>query len=368
MAAPGRIVGLDVARCLALAGMVAVHVLADGDPLHDVAHGRAAALFAVLAGVAVALLTGRDRPVTGRARLGASSRLVVRAVLIAAIGLVLGELDSGLAVILTYYGLLFLLGLPFVGLGSRALFGLAAGWVVVAPVASQLIRPHLPERGYQVPSLASLDQPGLLLADLSFTGYYPVVPWLAYLLVGMAVGRLDLSRRSGLAAITAAGVGVAAVATLVSRAVADPVLAEAAAAGMYGVTPDDRWGWLLVDGPHTATPFDLAQTIGSALAVIGGCLLVVGVLRGPVLRGVAVLFGAGTMTLTLYSLHVVLRTDAAWPPDHGTTAYRWHLLVLLWIGAAFVALGWRGPLERIVTGVSRLVTGAPRTSAAARGR
>ena len=47
---------------------------------------------------------------------------------------------------------------------------------------------------------------------------------------------------------------------------------------MFGNTPTGGpWEWLLVVAPHSATPFDLAQTIGSALLVIGLCLLVVGV-------------------------------------------------------------------------------------------
>ena len=41
-----------------------------------------------------------------------------------------------------------------------------------------------------------------------------------------------------------------------------------------GTTPTNgSWEWLLVDAPHSGTPFDLAHTIGTALAVIGLCLL-----------------------------------------------------------------------------------------------
>ena len=61
---------------------------------------------------------------------------------------------------------------------------------------------------------------------------------------------------------------------------------------------------------------------------------------------VAIVFGAGTMTLTLYSLHVVLRTESLWPPDDG--AFVPHALVVLAVGAVFVAFGRRGPLERLV--------------------
>jgi hypothetical protein len=354
---PGRMVGLDVARCLALLGMVAVHVLpGDGsagglDTLHDVARGRASALFAVLAGVTLALVTGGERPVRRRERVSASIGLVVRALLIALVGLALGHLDSGLAVILTYYGLLFLLGLPFVALGWRPLLALAGLWAALVPVGTYLLRPHLPPFSRELPSFARLDEPGRLLAELAFTGFYPTVPWLAYLLAGMAVGRMPLARRGVAVALAGGGLAVAVVASAVSHRLVDPELARTAEGRRGGLPLGDR-GWLLVDAPHTATPFDLALTGGSALAVIGGCLLVVGVTRGRLQRGVAVLFGAGTMTLTLYTLHVVLRIEPLWPPDHGADALRWHWLVLVGIGALFVALGRRGPLEAAVRAIS----------------
>ncbi len=132
------------------------------------------------------------------------------------------------------------------------------------------------------------------------------------------------------------------------------------ATGMFGQTPtDDGWRWLLVVAPHSTTPFDLAQTGGSALAVIGGCLLLVAAVRRRAPGGervLAVAFGAGTATLSLYALHVVMRTEAVWPAEE-PDSFRWHLLVLLWIGAALVALGRRGPLETVVGFVPRLVAG-----------
>jgi hypothetical protein len=113
----------------------------------------------------------------------------------------------------------------------------------------------------------------------------------------------------------------------------------------FGTTPTDGpWEWLLIVAPHSGTPFDLAQTIGSALLVIGGCLLVVDLLPEAGRAAVAVLFGAGTMTLTLYSLHVVMRTPDVWPVERPDT-YVWHVLVVLAIGAVYVAAGRRGPLE-----------------------
>ena len=66
--------GIDIARALALVGMMAVHILPDFEDgtsdltlSHPLAGGRASALFAVLAGVSLALTTGRTMPVRGQA-------------------------------------------------------------------------------------------------------------------------------------------------------------------------------------------------------------------------------------------------------------------------------------------------------------
>jgi hypothetical protein len=61
------------------------------------------------------------------------------------------------------------------------------------------------------------------------------------------------------------------------------------------------------------------------------------------------------MTLTLYTLHVVMRTERFWPAEEPET-FRWHVLVLLGIGAVFVAARRRGPLEWLVARVSGAAT------------
>jgi hypothetical protein len=366
-----------VARCLALLGMVATHVLDERDPdgtlsfSQALAGGRAAALFAVLAGVTLALMTGRREPVHGHERLARSAGITVRALLIASLGLFLGGLGSGLAIILTYYGVLFLLGLPFVGLRAPALFSLAAVWVVAGPVVSQVVRPHLPPRQFSSPYFDQLAHPWQLLTELTFTGYYPVVPWLAYLLAGMAVGRLDLSARRVQAWLAVAGGAIAVVATSVSRVLTDqpsvadalvhgggppatsgPGLLNTIASGMYGQTPvGGPWEWMLVVVAHSTTPFDLAQTIGSALLVIGVCLLAVGALQTKAVRVVAIVFGAGTMTLTLYSLHALMRTPYVLP-EETPSAYPFHVVALMGIGALYVYGRRRGPFEWVVASLS----------------
>ncbi len=372
----GRLVGVDVARALALLGMVVAHTVdeldpsAPGgvDPWFQLVSGRSAALFAVLAGVSIALLT-RDAPPRDVGRSTAyRPQVATRALLVACVGLVLGGLDTDVAVILTSYGLLFLMAVPVLDWRPRGLALLALGWGLLGPVLSLLVRPHLPDPSYAVPSVLSLTDPVGLALELLVTGYYPVLTWGTYLFAGLAVGRLDLrsprvasALMVGGALLAAAGLGLSAAVTRVPT-VREALLATSSQQdwaaldtmlrrGMFGTHPTEPAWWLLVWSPHSGSIVSLAHTTGTALLVTGACLLLTGHLRGRGRRAVAVAFGAGTMTLTLYAVHVAaLSAPESWTLAHSTTA---HLLGLLGLGALFVAARSRGPLEILVAEVSR---------------
>ena len=176
------------------------------------AAGRASALFAVLAGVGVALSTGgRTPPARGRPHAAAAAGLLVRGALVALVGLALVELDPPVAVILAYYGLLFWLATPLLRLRARTLGVLAAVWCVLGPVASHVLRAGREAWPGDQPGFAALAAPGELLRELTLTGYYPVLPWLTYLLAGMAVARLDLRSPRIAAALVGGGAAVAVV-------------------------------------------------------------------------------------------------------------------------------------------------------------
>lgn len=366
----GRLVGVDLARAVALLGMMATHVLeghtAAGDltTVQWLAGGRASALFAVLAGASLALVTGGTTPQRGSDLGRSAAGIAARALLIALIGLALGGLETGLAIILTYYGVLFLLGLPFLGLRAVPLAVLAGSWLVAGPVVSHLVRPELPGRAYTSPDFASLREPGPLLADLLLTGFYPAVPWLAYLLAGMALGRTDLRGWRTPLRLAGWGAGLAVMATVGSRlCTADQGVRGALFPNrtltheqalrilensLHGSPPTNgAWQWLLVVSPHSATPFDLAQTIGASLVVLGLALALVHAVPRKGQVAIAVAAGAGAIPLTAYTLHVLMRTDAVWPAERPET-FGWHVLVVLGLGAAFALAGRRGPLEVLV--------------------
>lgn len=365
---------MDLARCLALVGMMSTHlVLATGQGgqvtvLQQVAGGRSAALFAVLAGVSLALVSGGRTPVTGVRMLHARCALVVRAVLIGSLGLWLGDLRSGIAVILTYYGALFLLMVPFLALQARTLAILAAAVALVVPVVSHLLRPHLPTTSIGQPTVDDLDSVGLFVTDLLLTGTYPALGWTAYLFLGMAIGRLPVARPAVAPRIALSGAVIALVGWLAGHLVVSSPTVQSALAGSFtrpalpwavveqrlingqhGTTPTDTWWWLLTAYPHTTTPLDLVHTGGSAMVVLGLCLLV-GRWRP---RMWSVLAGAGAMSLSLYTFHVVLASTRL--PRTEPYAAQWHIALVLGIGACFAALRLRGPLEWAVACAARAV-------------
>ena len=142
-----RLTGIDAARGIALLGMIATHVLPlynqeTGDPSLTglIFSGRSSALFAVVAGVGLALLTGGSEPHDARA-IGRDRRgIAVRALIIALVGLALGGLQTTIAVILFHYAVLFLLALPFLGMPLRRLAVWAGAWLLLSPVLAYVLR------------------------------------------------------------------------------------------------------------------------------------------------------------------------------------------------------------------------------------
>jgi len=282
------------------------------------------------------------------------------------LGLALGAVDSPPLVILAYYALLFVVAVPLLGLPVRVLTVLAVCWAVGSPVLSHLLRATV------VPAFG-IDEPGGrdLPVELAVSGVYPVLTWTTYLLVGLAAGRLVLGSSRVATGLLVGGVVTAVVARLLSAALlawaggraglADGTPMEPAQvdrsldAGMFGVTPTGDRAWLLVAAPHSGASLDLVGTAGSALAVLGLCLLLTRRGVGPLLPAAA----AGSMTLTLYTGHVLaLRTDGPLLLDDRLHLWLLHVAVALAAATLWRLLVGRGPLEAVTTWVSGRVARA----------
>lgn len=381
-----RIAGIDVARGIALIGMAATHMLLVGGTegltlVGWLFAGKASALFAVLAGVSLAIVTGGQNPFTGRDLRRSRITIAVRAAMIGVLGLILSSTDTFVAVILQYYAVLFLLALPFLRLRARTLAVLALGWALLSPQLSFLLRGGL---GIEMPDGQvdigmAVTQPLTSLHTLLLTGYYPAFTWLTYLLAGLAIGRLDLRSTRVAAWIAGGGALLAVTSYVVSSALLDALQIGVVMRGaegpvtivgrglnqveFYGTTNADAPEWLLVASPHSGTTFDLLLTIGTAMLVLGLCLLLV---RGVGVRLSRPVAAVGSMTLTLYTLHVLSLAGLV-PRESTEQWYVAQVVIALVVAPLWLIRFRRGPIEEIVHDVSTTagLAAVPRAVAAA---
>jgi hypothetical protein len=338
---PDRIPGIDLARFLAVAGMLAVHVGPTGltDPAGrvyaELTHGRASILFGLLAGLGVSLLAGSRSATLGETRI----RLLWQAALLLPLGLWLQSLDVTILVILSHYAMLFLLGAACAGLSGRLLAGLAAGAVAFGPVLFQLGRRLAPATFNRAP--VEWGDPALEIAHvLALSGPYPLITWAGPFLVGMVLGRQDLRSGRLRVALVFGGLALA-----VLSAAASHFLEEALGA------PEGPRDWLRLveDDPHSQTPPWLVGSIGSALLALGLALVAADALG----RLVWPLVATGQLALTVYVAHILAFHwfgTALRSPDLGGA------LVTLAAALAVAAIGsslWRsllprGPLEFVL--------------------
>ncbi|WP_152649281.1 heparan-alpha-glucosaminide N-acetyltransferase domain-containing protein [Demequina flava] len=337
-----RIAALDLARGLAVLGMVAAHVGNDGQrtgpegawPWLVVSHGFPSALFAVLAGVSMTfMLTARGTiPVeqVGRERLRSTRiRIATRAALLIPLGYVLAALDTPVVVILANLGVMFVLALPLLRapmwvLGTVGGIAIAAGgW------ASRELLETLPD---------------IPIVDLLWAEHYPAIAWMGYICAGLIVGRLRMSSFRMVWALLAVAVASVVIAFRLVRLGAS-----------QGWDVDGPW---LTTEPHSYSPIEMLANTGVALGVIAVCLMLVYPGHGAVgriLRGALwPIMSVGTMALTAYVAHIIViaivGTEMVWEPTNEG-------LMALWLGLLVGCSLWRwqlgaGPLERGLTKAS----------------
>lgn len=376
-----RITGLDAARGIALIGMIATHVLPDvheatGEPTLQwtLFAGNAAALFALLAGISLALMTGGTRPHAGRQWVRSSVAIFVRALIMFFVfGLALNMLPIPVYNILPYYALLFLLAIPFTLLRPLQLLVASIVFALLGPVAIYVINGTFDYTPIGSPSFTDLfyDPSSVMFSFLS-GGAFPLLTWMTFICLGLMLGRMGLDRLSVQIQLAASGAILMVASGALSNILlttgggwqriidANPGMTAEDAfdiaiwgtpEGTFQLVPTTLW-WLAVDGPHTNTPLSIGFSAGVALLILGGSLLLGRVWA----HTLTPLIAAGSMTMTMYTAHLVFVTfvDMTQLPN---------LWFFLQIGAAMVfATVWamsvgRGPFEGLVTRISKGVAG-----------
>jgi len=194
-----RILGFDLARGLAIIGMVFVNfkvvMATEGTSFLyqalDLLTGKAAALFIVLAGIGMTLMyEGAKRKNNSAQMWQVKVTLLKRAAFLLLVGLsyyVVWPAD-----ILHYYGVFIFIGVWLLAASRVWLQAVSILLIIGYPV---LLGFFDYETGWDFSTLSYTDFFTVqgFFRNLFFNGFHPVIPWLAFLLTGMWVGRIDLN-------------------------------------------------------------------------------------------------------------------------------------------------------------------------------
>ena len=140
-----------------------------------------------------------------------------------------------------------------------------------------------------------------LYRNLFFNGWHPVIPWIAFLLVGMWLGRQNLQSPATRRRIGFAAAEIAIIAEVVSY-FASSWYSENVGGGWF--SPARQFGSLLESGSLPPTPLYIIAKGATAVFVITLCIWL---MQFKSARLLAVPFIAtGKMALTLYVAHVLI--------------------------------------------------------------
>ncbi|MBI9001541.1 DUF1624 domain-containing protein [Corynebacterium sp. CCM 9185] len=288
-----RVAGIDVARALAIVGMMFAHIGGSrdsfvGDAAHLLATGLPSALFAVLTGVSLGFM-GSAGACAGGERLAASrSRLYVRGMLVVVIGLALTYMQSRIAVVLMAIGIEIILLAPAVRWRTRTLL---IWWAVLFLL------------GAAVTTLLRL---GDLYSELITLGY-PLPAWLLYGITGILLHRhLIYSGPRTWTIATVIGAVVVAVGVWWWRL---DVLDIGHDSPFFDFRDPDLTvarDLFLSAAPHSGGLGDVVVSVGAAVATVGLCLLACHVRWAEVL--LYPLRATGSMALTVYVAHILTAT------------------------------------------------------------
>ena len=197
-----RILGFDLARALAIFGMIIVNFKIAMNATRGnstllwfagLFEGRASALFVILAGIGITLLSQKNIASANKDLINKSKQAIIkRGIILIIIGLsftVIWEAD-----ILHFYGFYFLLAALFITSKDNILLILATISMLLFPILMIFFDY---DKGWDWTTYSYLDFWTLegMFRHISFNGFHPVFPWVAFLLYGMWLGRQDLAAK-----------------------------------------------------------------------------------------------------------------------------------------------------------------------------
>ena len=331
-----RLVGLDLARGLAVVSMLVAHLSPVGGVL-DLSEYLTAPLFAVVIGVAMGLQLGRRHP-------GVIPFLVAnvqRGLVLLVLGLVLQLLYGQVDVVLPYLGILILVLAPMALVLHRApvlVLGLAASVAVLGPLVTERARDAEVGSGDAWPGVVAD-----LVTWLATGDSYRLVSFLPMALAGLALAAVVVEAARG-----RRGWGVAAVLAVASLGSYLIGASSADGAAAYSGSTAEVFGASLLAAAVVVACFALVDTVRPAVGDVassGG-----GAAARVAARVAAPVLATGRLALTAYTAQILWLALVSLVRGTGVADDSWLVLVstaVVVVGGSWALERWwgTGPLE-----------------------
>jgi len=297
----GRIVGFDVARAFAILGMMLVNykiVFAQGivkfenvNNFIGLFEGRAAAVFLILAGIGLRIMTKKGYDSGDKIIRDMERRTILkRAGFLMILGTILYVVFGWSADILHYYGVYMILVCLFLYLDKWTVLASAMGITVFSALLQIFMDYQL---GWNATFTDYLDMNTLngLLRNTFFNGYHPVFPWFAFILIGLVIGQLDFRDKQVVKGVIVSGLSFA----VLTEGLSHYLIEWSSNAELMIYFFDTK--------PMNPTLFYIFAATGWAMAFIGVCVL--GFKANSNSKLTKSLILTGQMALTHYVVHVI---------------------------------------------------------------
>lgn len=297
-----RITGFDFARACAILGMMLVNykiVFNQSIVKYNILNqfislfeGRAAAVFVILAGVGIGLMTkksyvSQDRIEQKKMKI----TLLKRAIFLFVLGTILYCLFGWTADILHFYGVYIAVLVLFIYLKTKTIVTFGFLTIVIGTIM-QLTFDYSQGWDLAFNSYDGLFTLSGFIRNTFFNGYHPFFPWFAFILFGLALSRLDFKDEKKVKGLTVGALGMA-------------IFIEMISIGLQNIFGHTEIAIYLFDTkPMNPTALYIISSTAWAISFIGMCVLLSH--RKSKGKTFEVVVNGGQMALTHYLIHVLV--------------------------------------------------------------
>ncbi|MGB0431438.1 MAG: DUF418 domain-containing protein [Bacteroidia bacterium] len=298
-----RIIGFDLARGLAIIGMIIVNFkvvmsIESNNAYYTIMNlftGKAAALFVILAGAGLSLMYQLAlKKETTEALRKLKVDVLKRSLFLFVIGLSYYPIWP--ADILHYYGVYLSVATLMLAWSKKRLVVLSIILILLYPF---LLVSLDYSKGWNFETLEYLDFFTLygFIRNLIFNGFHPVIPWITFLLTGIWVGRINFNNEKILLKMAAYSAIIYFVFKLGS------VMLLSVDSAVYGLSINDAAA-LFSTAPMPPNAFYMYTASALAVFVISVCVLIGKKMANTLL--VRSLVSFGQLALSNYFFHVII--------------------------------------------------------------